>query len=127
MITGFRSILFKFVAFAVVAILLFLLLLNTMINQLPTASRPFTAYFTSVSGLTPGSDVRVAGVRIGKVSDISLVTNAGQSVTGIPTTGPNAEEKIAAVTFDLEDSQQIYRSTRSRCCTRTSWASASSR
>ena len=111
MITGFRSILFKFVAFAVVAILLFLLLLNTMINQLPSASRPFTAYFTSVSGLTPGSDVRVAGVRIGKVSDISLVTNAGQSITGIPTTGPNAEQKIAAVTFDLEKSQQIYKST----------------
>ena len=111
MITGFRSILFKFLAFAVVAILLFLLLLNTMINQLPTASRPFTAYFTSVSGLTPGSDVRVAGVRIGKVSDIQLVTNGGVGQTGIPTTGANGEEKVAAVTFDLENSQQIYQST----------------
>ncbi|GAC1380423.1 MAG: MCE family protein [Marmoricola sp.] len=111
MITGFRSILVKFLVFAVVAILLFGLLLNTMINQLPSASRPFTAYFTSVSGLTPGSDVRVAGVRIGKVRDISLVTNAGEGVTGIPTTGPRAQQKVAAVTFDLEDAQQIYRST----------------
>ncbi|MGN6721863.1 MAG: MCE family protein [Marmoricola sp.] len=111
MITGFRSILFKFVAFAVVAILLFLLLLNTMINSLPNGSRPFTAYFTSVSGLTPGSDVRVAGVRIGKVSDIKLVTNGGMSQTGIPNTGPNAEQKVAAVTFDVENSQNIYKTT----------------
>lgn len=111
MITGFRSILFKFVAFAVVAILLFLLLLNTMINQLPTGSRSFTAYFTSVSGLTPGSDVRVAGVRIGKVSDIQLVTNGGVSQTGIPTSGPNGEEKVAAVTFAVENSQQVFKTT----------------
>jgi phospholipid/cholesterol/gamma-HCH transport system substrate-binding protein len=112
MITGFRSILFKFVAFAVVAILLFLLLLNTMINSLPTSSRPFTAYFTSVSGLTPGSDVRVAGVRIGKVSDIQLVTNGGVSQTGIPKSGPNGEEKVAAVTFDVESSQAVYKTTK---------------
>lgn len=111
MITGFRSILFKFVAFAVVAILLFLLLLNTMLNQLPNGSRPFTAYFTSVSGLTPGSDVRVAGVRIGKVASIQLVTNGGVSQTGIPNTGPNGQEKVAAVTFDVENSQKVFKST----------------
>lgn len=111
MITGFRSILVKFVAFAVVAIALFLLLLNTMINQLPSGSRPFTAYFTSASGLTPGSDVRVAGVRIGKVSDIQLVTNPGMSVTGIPTSGPGGELRVAAVTFDLENAQTIYNTT----------------
>lgn len=111
MITGFRSILFKFLAFALVAVLLFLLLLNTMINQLPNGSRAFTAYFTSVSGLTPGSDVRVAGVRIGKVSDIQLVTNGGASQTGIPNTGPNGEAKVAAVTFDVENSQAVYKST----------------
>lgn len=111
MITGFRSILFKFVAFAVVAILLFLLLLNTMLNQLPNGYRTFTAYFTSVSGLTPGSDVRVAGVRIGKVSDIQLVTNGGAAQTGIPTAGSNGQEKVAAVTFEVENSQQVYKST----------------
>ncbi|MGN6162765.1 MAG: MCE family protein [Marmoricola sp.] len=111
MITGFRSILVKFVAFAVVAILLFLLLLNTMINSLPTSSRSYTAYFTNVSGLTPGSDVRVAGVRIGKVSGIKLVSNRGVSQTGIPATGPHGEEKVAAVTFDVEDSQTIWNST----------------
>lgn len=111
MITGFRSILVKFVVFAVVAVSLFLLLLNTMINQLPTGSRPFTAYFTSASGLTPGGDVRVAGVRIGKVADIKLVTNPGVSVSGIPASGPNGQLQVAAVTFDLENAQTIYNTT----------------
>lgn len=112
MITGFRSILFKFVAFAVVAILMFLLLLNTMINSLPNGSRAFTAYFTSVSGLTPGSDVRVAGVRIGKVTDIKLVTNNGVKATGIPTSGPGAMQQVAAVTFDVENSQDVLSTTK---------------
>jgi len=64
-----------------------------------------------VSGLTPGSDVRVAGVRIGKVSNIQLVTNPGVDQSGIPIDGANGEQKVAAVTFDLESSQQIFKST----------------
>lgn len=111
MITGFRSILFKFVAFAVVAVLLFALLLNTMINSLPSSSRTFTAYFTSVSGLTPGSDIRVAGVRIGRVSDIKLVTNRGLAQTGIPNDGANGQQQVAAVTLQIENSQVVYNTT----------------
>lgn len=112
MITGFRSILFKFIAFAVVAILLFALLLNTMINSLPSSSRTFTAYFTSVSGLTPGSDIRVAGVRIGRVSDIKLVTNGGLAQTGIPNQGANGQQQVAAVTLEVENSQVLYNTTK---------------
>jgi len=107
MITGFRSILLKFVAFAVVAILLFVLLLNTMINSVPSGTRSFTAYFTSVSGLGKGSDVRAAGVRVGKVTGIKSVENPGLAESGIPMT----QQRIAAVTFDVQKSQALLATT----------------
>lgn len=111
MITGFRSILFKFLAFALITVLLFLLLLNTLLNPLPSGSRSFTAYFTSVSGLTPGSNVRVAGVRVGKVTSINLVPNPGSNISGIATTGPDGQQDVAAVSFDLENAQSLYSTT----------------
>lgn len=38
--------------------------------------RNYEAYFSDAGGITPGSDVNVSGIRVGKVSDVSL---AGQS------------------------------------------------
>jgi len=73
MVTGFRSILAKFVIFAVIALAMLALLYNTMIDGVPGGTRSFTADFTNVSGLSKGDDVRVAGVRVGKVNDIKIV------------------------------------------------------
>ena len=94
MIAGFRSILAKFLIFAAVSLVLLVLLYNTMINGVPHATRDFKADFTSVSGLSTGDDVRVAGVRVGKVKDISIVD------------GDHAQ-----VTFELEDDQPLLSNT----------------
>ena len=77
--TGLKQITAKFVAFALVSVLLFSLLLNTMLNRLPGDTRTYHAEFTDVSGLRVGDDVRVAGVRVGRVQEIA-VSDAGATV-----------------------------------------------
>lgn len=70
--TGLRSVVIKFAVFATVAALLLLLLVNTMVNGLTRDAREFDAIFTDVSGLRIGDDVRTAGVRVGRVSEIEV-------------------------------------------------------
>jgi phospholipid/cholesterol/gamma-HCH transport system substrate-binding protein len=79
-ITGFRSIVVKFTAFAVVAVLLGLLLLNTMLNGLHGATTSYHAEFNDVAGLRVGDDMRVAGVRVGRVQGIKI-TGSGAEVS----------------------------------------------
>ncbi|KAA0077424.1 MCE family protein [Mycolicibacterium sp. P9-64] len=57
----------------------------------------YSAIFTDVSGLSPGDDVRVAGVRVGRVDAVDL---AG--------TSPKA---TARVTFRVQREQQLYTNT----------------
>jgi phospholipid/cholesterol/gamma-HCH transport system substrate-binding protein len=91
MVTGFRSTLAKFLVFAVIALALLALLYNTMVNGVPGRTTTYTADFTNVSGLNSGDDVRVAGVRVGKVDRIRLVRDGA----------------IARVTFELKDDQPL--------------------
>lgn len=94
MIAGFRSIVIKFVAFAVASALLGLLLVNTMLNGLEGGTRSYTAEFSDVAGLRVGDDMRVAGVRVGRVQGIEI-TDAG-----------------AQVSFDLVDDQPLLDTTK---------------
>jgi phospholipid/cholesterol/gamma-HCH transport system substrate-binding protein len=93
-IAGFRTIVVKFTAFAVVAGLLAFVLLNTMLNGLSGSTHHFRAEFSDVAGLRVGDDMRVAGVRVGRVQGISI-------------TGKGAE-----VSFDLVAKQPLLTSTR---------------
>ncbi|WP_370246767.1 MCE family protein [Nocardioides sp.] len=92
--TGLRGIALRFGAFALVSILLLVLLVNTMTNGLGEDSRRFTAEFTQVSGLRVGDDVKVAGVRVGRVSSIEVT------------------ERGARVGFELVDEQPLLDNTR---------------
>jgi phospholipid/cholesterol/gamma-HCH transport system substrate-binding protein len=96
MVTGFRQTLAKFLVFAVIALALLALLYNTMINGVPGGTRSYRADFTNVSGLTTGDDVRVAGVRVGKVDGIKLIDNGTR----------------ARVSFELQDDQPLLDNTR---------------
>jgi phospholipid/cholesterol/gamma-HCH transport system substrate-binding protein len=79
MIAGFRAILVKFSIFALVAVLLGYLLVNTMLHGLSGDTRSFKAEFSDVSGLRTGDDVRVAGVRVGRVQGVRI-TDEGAEV-----------------------------------------------
>ena len=91
---GLRLTAVKFGAFALAAVLLLVVLLNTMSHGLAGDTRSFSAEFSDVSGLRVGDDVRVAGVRVGRVQSIE-VTDEG-----------------AEVGFELEEDQALLDSTR---------------
>jgi len=93
--TGFRSTMVKFVVFTLISLLLFLMLYNTMTNVVDGDTRTWKARFTSVSGLRDGDDVRVAGVKVGRVEEVKVIDN-----------------DEAEVTFILQKEQKIYDSTR---------------
>jgi phospholipid/cholesterol/gamma-HCH transport system substrate-binding protein len=65
----------KLVVFAAVTLLLTGLLAQTL-GSLHSGGVTYRARFTDVTGLLPGDDVRIAGVRVGQVSDIRVVDNA---------------------------------------------------
>ena len=93
--TGFRSTMIKVVIFALICIIFFVMLYNTMSNVVEEEHQTWRANFTSASGLRPGDDVRVAGVKVGRVEKVEVTP-----------------DNQAEVTFDLVSSQKIYQSTR---------------
>jgi len=89
--TGLRPTLVKFVAFALVSVVLFTGLYQMMTNSVGGDTSTWTARFASVSGLREGDDVRVAGVRVGRVERIVV-----------------AADHRALVTFTLTRGQRVY-------------------
>jgi phospholipid/cholesterol/gamma-HCH transport system substrate-binding protein len=75
---GVRGALVRLVIFAVVAGSIALLLFNTLTNSLGGSTHSYTAMFADASGLHSGDNVRVAGVRVGRVDAVSLAGNAAK-------------------------------------------------
>lgn len=92
--TGLRSTAVKFTVFCAVAIALFVGLLKMMGNQTNGETREWTARFEVVSGLRAGDDVRVAGVKVGRVEAVEVVDN-----------------DQARVRFTLQTDQVVYDTT----------------
>ncbi|WP_051246731.1 MCE family protein [Nocardioides halotolerans] len=92
--TGLRTTAAKFAAFALASVLLLVVLLNTMSHGLVGDTRDYDAEFSDVSGLRVGDDVRVAGVRVGRVESIDVT------------------EQGARVGFALEEDQALLDTTR---------------
>ncbi|WBB69952.1 MCE family protein [Micromonospora sp. WMMD812] len=75
----------KLLLFAAVTMLLTALLAQTL-GAFPPGGVTYRARFTDVTGLLPGDDVRVAGVRVGKVGDIRVVDDTVAEVAFTVTT-----------------------------------------
>ncbi len=88
-----RGTAIKLVTFAVISVLLLLMLFNTMANGTDGETTRYKAVFADVSGLRTGDDVRVAGVKVGRVEKIEVV-------------GRNAE-----IEFDLSVDQALLSTT----------------
>ncbi|WP_063008782.1 MlaD family protein [Nocardia kruczakiae] len=83
----------KLAAVAVVTVLLFVIVLNAMRNPVEQSTRGYSAEFTDVSGLRVNGDVRLEGLRIGKVTGVELIhQGAGMA---------------ARVTFSMERRYQL--------------------
>lgn len=65
----------KIACAAVVAALLFMLITNAIKNPIASTTSDYRAEFSDVSGLRPNADVRIRGVRVGKVTSIAYQQN----------------------------------------------------
>ncbi|GAB2524258.1 MCE family protein [Nocardia heshunensis] len=67
-----RKPLIGFTIFAIVSVLVTAVIWNTLARTVSGSTNSYSATFTDVLGLRPGDDVRMAGVRVGKVESIDL-------------------------------------------------------
>ncbi len=88
----FVPALLKMTAFAAVTMLLTGILAATIANTNFGATSGYTARITSASGLNAGDDVRIAGVRIGQVTDIAI-----------------ADDNVAEVSFTVARDRELPR------------------
>jgi phospholipid/cholesterol/gamma-HCH transport system substrate-binding protein len=93
-----RAALWRFALSGAAALLLFILLANVMMQPVASETRSYIAEFTDASGLRLDADVRVRGVRVGKVNSVTLERRGGQS--------------IAAAGFTLDKRYAVTSSTR---------------
>jgi phospholipid/cholesterol/gamma-HCH transport system substrate-binding protein len=82
-----------FSLFAVIALVLTWTIWSTLERSVPGDTNKYTTYFSDASGLHQGDDVRMAGVRVGRVAEISLDRNR------------------AEVTFELQTDQTVFSNT----------------
>lgn len=81
-----------------VSVVLFILVSNTLVNPVAVSTQTYTADYTDASGLHPDGDVRVRGVRVGKIDSVDLARVNGQNV--------------AQVKFTLDRKYGVVRDTR---------------
>ncbi|MFC5142787.1 MCE family protein [Actinomycetospora rhizophila] len=87
---GLAAPLIKLGIFTVVTILSVALLLTAIQNTYFGSTEDYTARFTDASGLIAGSDVRIAGVRVGQVTDVQLV-----------------DRNVAEVSFKVDETRRL--------------------
>ncbi|MGV0715547.1 MlaD family protein [Mycolicibacterium sp. XJ662] len=75
-----RAALWRFVLASIFAALVFTLIVNVLRQPVGNETRSYTAEFTDVSGLRTDADVRIRGVRVGKVKGMRLEHKAGQDI-----------------------------------------------
>jgi phospholipid/cholesterol/gamma-HCH transport system substrate-binding protein len=90
----------KLVVFIVVTVLATGVLAATIGNIRLGGTTSYKALFTDATGLLPGDDVRIAGVRVGEVDEIEVA--------------PGEERALARVTFTVDSDRTIATSTKAQ-------------
>jgi phospholipid/cholesterol/gamma-HCH transport system substrate-binding protein len=75
--------LWRFGLAAVVSVLLLIIIANVITQPIAVSTRTLVAEFTDVSGVHEGADVRVRGVRVGKVEALALKRSEGRSLAEV--------------------------------------------
>lgn len=94
-----RSALWRFILAASVSVTLLTVIANAIRQPVDAKTQTYNAEFVDVSGLNDGADVRVRGVRVGKVQTIEL-------------RGSDAGAAVAAVRLTLDSRYHIIPATR---------------
>lgn len=87
---GLLAPLLKLVTFIVITVVATGVLAATISNSGASGGTSITARFSDVTGLNVGDEVRISGVRVGRVDEISV-----------------ADRRLADVTFSLEDGRTV--------------------
>jgi phospholipid/cholesterol/gamma-HCH transport system substrate-binding protein len=90
---SYRRPLIGLAIFTVIAVTVTWMVAVTLRREVAGPTNTYSAVFTDVSGMIAGDDVRVAGVRVGRVDKVELVDN------------------LATVTFRVQSSQRLYTDT----------------
>lgn len=90
-----RKPLIGFTIFGLVALLVTYVIFSTLERSVSGSTNSYSTFFTDASGLAAGDDVRMAGVRVGRVDKIEL------------------DNGRARVEFEVQNDQQVYTNTRS--------------
>lgn len=84
-----RASLLRFTLFAALSLAGTVVVLTTLVNPVTGSAVGYRAVFTDATGLVPGSDVQISGVRVGRVESVELVHD------------------LAVVDFEVEAAQRI--------------------
>ncbi|WP_086818832.1 MCE family protein [Allokutzneria sp. NRRL B-24872] len=93
---GLAGPLTKLIIFATVTVLATALLAITIANVDLRGATEYSARFTDVTSVNEGDDVRVAGVRVGEVREVSVVDRRLAEVRFTVTTGKKLPESVTA-------------------------------
>ncbi|PRX45417.1 phospholipid/cholesterol/gamma-HCH transport system substrate-binding protein [Prauserella shujinwangii] len=103
-----RATVAKLLAFTAVCATSAVLVVNTLTDPLPGPTATYHAVFTDAQGLRPGSRVTVAGVRVGKVTDLSLVDGRAHVTFAVRTDQRVPAEGLAVIRYaDLLGSRYL--------------------
>jgi len=78
-----KAALWRFLVASALAAVVFVLIVNVLRQPVAIETRSYTAEFSDISGLHIDADVRVRGVRVGKVKEMRLVRKAGHSIAEV--------------------------------------------
>ena len=62
--------------------------------------RPYTAYFTDAGGITPGNDVYVSGIKVGKVQSVGLAGDSAKVTFTVDRHVAVGDQSLAAIRTD---------------------------
>ncbi|MEZ0364066.1 MCE family protein [Mycobacterium sp. pUA109] len=95
----YRKPLIGSVIFLVFSVAVTWMVFGTLVRGVSGPTRTYSAIFTDVSGLADGDDVRVAGVRVGRVDKIELADNLAKVTFRVQRTQTLYTNTIASVTY----------------------------
>jgi phospholipid/cholesterol/gamma-HCH transport system substrate-binding protein len=89
----------KLGVFAIVAVLATALIWTTLQNAVSGATFTYSAVFTDASGLKEGDDVRIAGVKVGRIEGMTLVDDQAQVSFSVQQDQPIFENTHALIRY----------------------------
>ena len=98
----------KLMAFVGLSALLTTVVVASVLNLNVQASTSYQALFSNVTGLQAGESVRIAGVEVGRVSGVRLLSGPGASRCGLA----SPQSNCALVSFDVDSRQRLTTTTK---------------